>query len=150
METIDVLFAVTAFGQGGTERYVEDLAVALRQRDIRGAVAVDSEQILRRPCLHAAGIPVHILGIQSRCARAQAVRIYCGRPDSPYRADPVTSGTAPQIVLVGSMIPRKRPFLAIDAFRSLLGQYPDCTLVMAGDGELSSRVRSEAAGLKGR
>jgi glycosyltransferase involved in cell wall biosynthesis len=82
--------------------------------------------------------------------RARAIRVYCGRPDNSARADASAGGTSPQIVWLGQMIARKRPFLAIEAFRSLISRYPDCTLIMAGDGELSSRVRQEATSLGGR
>ena len=66
-EPLDVLLAVTELGPGGTDRYVEDLAIALTGQGFRVAVAVDGGSLMRKPSLDAAGVPVHILGIDSTC-----------------------------------------------------------------------------------
>jgi glycosyltransferase involved in cell wall biosynthesis len=249
MDTIDVLFAVTTLGPGGTEGYVEDLAVALASRGARIAVMVDSDPMLRLHSFEASGIPVHRLEIEGSCSRsdyatrvgkvlsrytvrlihanmwirqawlqniarirnipfiitghhtvpplrmrdrlglnrvpfqlyrsrrllskgnagticisetslanyrsrygfkARAARVYCARPDGPARANPSCGGTSPKIVWLGTMTARKRPFLAIRAFRALLSRFPDCTLFMTGEGQLSSSVRQEAEKLEGR
>jgi glycosyltransferase involved in cell wall biosynthesis len=58
----DVLITTTAFGGGGTERYVEDLAIGLAERNVRVAVTVDSGPFERVRRLLLAGIPLFALG----------------------------------------------------------------------------------------
>jgi len=249
METIDVLCAVTTLGPGGTEGYVEDLAIALARRGVRVAVMVDSGPCFRMPSLIAAGVPVQLLDLPAgssrdeyirrvdsvltrytvrlihanvwareewlrevarkrnipfvttghhtvppvrirdrlglnripfhlyrtrRClsrgnsgticisdeslrnhrarygADAAAVRVYCGRPETTIRARPETGGSAPVILWLGTLTERKRPLLAIAAFRDLLSKFSGCTLLMTGEGVLRTRVETEAQRLNGR
>ena len=58
----DVLVTATAFGGGGTERYVEDLAVGLFQRGVKAVVSVDSGPLDRVRRLIAGGVPIRVLG----------------------------------------------------------------------------------------
>jgi glycosyltransferase involved in cell wall biosynthesis len=63
--TIDILLTTTAFGGGGTERYVEDLALELAARNVRVAVSVDSGSLDRARRLRGTDVPVHVVGARS-------------------------------------------------------------------------------------
>jgi glycosyltransferase involved in cell wall biosynthesis len=249
-EDLDVLIAATTLGPGGTEVYVEDLAIGLAKRGLRVAVSVDSEPLDRSTTIAAAEVKVIPLMISSECtrdqysarwnqlltvyrpalihanlwlredllrqiaaahdipfvvtghhtvpairlrdrlglnsipfamyrrrrllskgnggmicisemslrnyrhrygSRARAVRVYLGRPaESSVSADPMGGGMSPSILWAGSLISRKRPFLAINAVASVFNDFPGSTLVMAGGGELESEVRAAAEKFGGR
>jgi len=241
---IDVLLAVTTLGPGGTEYYVENLAVQLKRRGVGVAVLADSEPAIRRRSLESEGVSTHILGVDSSWSRqkykrmvdsflrhtrvrlihtnmwmredwlrevandhdipaigtvhatippirlrdrlgvnrvpfylyrrrailrkgltaticisdlslkhfierygsaAKVTRVYCGGPGSDIQSDPKARGTAPRIVWLGSMIPRKRPLLALKVFGHIHRIFPECTLLMIGEGELLPRAREVGA-----
>jgi len=65
LRTLDVLFVVTTLGPGGTEYYVENMAVQLKHRGMSVAVLADSEPLTRLEVLQAEGVPTEILGVDA-------------------------------------------------------------------------------------
>lgn len=62
--------------------------------------------------------------------------VYLGVPPSTLMATPECGGQSPAFTWVGSLIPRKNPLLMLRAFEIFLQDFPDSSLVIAGDGPL--------------
>jgi glycosyltransferase involved in cell wall biosynthesis len=236
----DVLLTVTAFGGGGTERYVEDLAIGLSEKSVRVVVSVDSGSLDRMRRLASAGVPVRVLGVESdrpadyrrlfgelvrqtrprlihanawahhaeivdvaaeagiptvctihgtprpplvrewlglnsvpfylyrqrklarrsgpaisisnlglknlsaRLGRVPSVVVYNGVPLVDRPAALTRGESRPKVIWLGSLIHRKRPLLAIEAFGKVLQHHPGAQLIMAGDGPLLVEVTRAA------
>jgi glycosyltransferase involved in cell wall biosynthesis len=66
---------VTTLGTGGTERYVEDLAIGLKTMGILPLVIADCEPTVRGAILERWGIPVKVLGAGPQCGRRAYSRL---------------------------------------------------------------------------
>jgi glycosyltransferase involved in cell wall biosynthesis len=82
--------------------------------------------------------------LRMRVRGVRATVIYNGVRVPEQQGDAESKTAAPRILWVGSLIERKRPLLAIDAFRKVLARFPGARLVLAGDGPLMGSVRSAA------
>jgi glycosyltransferase involved in cell wall biosynthesis len=245
----DIALVVTTLGRGGTERYVQDLAIAFTNHRLRALVVVDSEPLIRFPSLVANGVIVECLGVPPHCpcetysrilkevlarhkprlihvcawlryydivrtardlqvpvietrhrtdelprfrdllginrspfglyrerARArrysvpaisiskvsqsnlvkrwngaiQTMLVYNGIPASPYTCSwGATAGEA-KIAWVGSMIERKRPFLALQVFERVRKIFPNVSMIMLGDGPLRPSIADAARTISNR
>lgn len=62
---------VTALGTGGTERYVQDLAVSYQKLGLNPLVIVDNKPLDRLDSLKSAGVQVEILDISEKASKRQ-------------------------------------------------------------------------------
>jgi glycosyltransferase involved in cell wall biosynthesis len=94
-----------------------------------------------------------IISISEQSATNLAIRfnhalrttvVHCGVADPITKAEPQIPVAVAQIIWVGSMIPRKRPLLALQALACLLERGCRCRLVMLGDGPLMAKVKEAA------
>ncbi|MEQ8484522.1 MAG: glycosyltransferase [Pseudomonadales bacterium] len=89
------------------------------------------------------GRPVEVLPNGLDLARADAARL--DRPAA--RAALGVAGEAFCIGVIGRLHPKKRPELAVDAFRQALPTLGDARLLLIGDGELRAALTRRARGL---
>jgi glycosyltransferase involved in cell wall biosynthesis len=242
----DVLITVTAFGGGGTERYVEDLAVGLSAKGLRVFVVADWGNLDRVRQLRSSKVTLMTLGVKPESPAAEYIQaltatvkrlqprlihsnpwvrqaeiteaaaacrialvftyhstpvrprlrewfglnrvpfvlyrqralsrrcngfisisnlglanfrarigpavpsvvVYNGVPYVDAPTPPVRPEGPLQVIWLGSLIDRKQPLLAIQAFKNVLERFPEAELTIVGDGPLMPIVRAAAAELR--
>jgi glycosyltransferase involved in cell wall biosynthesis len=75
--------------------------------------------------------------------------VHCGVAIPDSISSPEDCGNSPLVLWVGSMIPRKRPLLALRAWRRVLQAFPEAKLTMIGDGPQRTKVELAASSLPG-
>ena len=81
------------------------------------------------------------LGLKSFYGKdVQTTLVRLGVPPATVRSRPADRGQGPTFVWIGSLIPRKRPLMLLEAFRSVSENFPLSSLIIAGDGPMRREV----------
>lgn len=75
-------------------------------------------------------------------------RIYCGVYIPPAPNDVFRSGNSPTVLWIGSLIERKRPIDALNAWKRIVDEFPDAKLIMVGDGPERNKVKEAVKNLE--
>jgi glycosyltransferase involved in cell wall biosynthesis len=109
---------------------------ALRQAEL---VVVDSEAVIEQ--LHQAGVHPRTLRVVPCGAGAQ---YHPGPVGTPARVRWLPSGTRHLVVAMGPLIPRKRPYVALETMARVMRGRRDVRFVWLGGGPLLAGCRVEA------
>lgn len=66
--------------------------------------------------------------------------VHCGLDDYDLNAPPVEPPDVPRFVCIGRLCNEKAQIILLEAFSRVLKRYPDCLLVLGGDGEMRKDV----------